>query len=171
MGTEPAVEHARLAAEGGGADRPRRDGERHPDLQDLPHAGCVCTRQHAATLSRLHIPSLSDGRCDCAQKMEQNVRLHGLTVKDVASMFQAMDADGSGGLDYEEFKNGLKAMDLVFGPKQLDALIEALDQDGTTSHPNWPPKPRPQVWSCTCLNRACWLNIQFHTLLVVLIPS
>ena len=68
--------------------------------------------------------------------MEQNVRLHGRTVKDVASMFQAMDADGSGGLDYEEFKNGLKAMDLVFGPKQLDALIEALDQDGTTSHPN-----------------------------------
>ena len=67
--------------------------------------------------------------------MEQNVRLHGRTVKDVASMFQAMDADGSGGLDYEEFKNGLKAMDLVFGPKQLDALIEALDQDGTTSHP------------------------------------
>ena len=65
--------------------------------------------------------------------MEQNVRLHGRTVKDVASMFQAMDADGSGGLDYEEFKNGLKAMDLVFGPKQLDALIEALDQDGTTN--------------------------------------
>ena len=87
---------------------------------------------------------MTDGRCDCAQKMEQNVRLHGRTVKDVASMFQAMDADGSGGLDYEEFKNGLKAMDLVFGPKQLDALIEALDQDGTTSPPN-PNLSRPLV--------------------------
>ena len=82
--------------------------------------------------------------------MEQNVRLHGRTVKDVASMFQAMDADGSGGLDYEEFKNGLKAMDLVFGPKQLDALIEALDQDGTTT--------QPQSLASTCSKQTAWLS-------------
>ena len=64
------------------------------------------------------------------RKMETNFRLHGRVINDIASMFEAMDADGSGGLDYVEFKEGLRALDIALGPKQMAALIEALDGDG-----------------------------------------
>ena len=63
-------------------------------------------------------------------KMETSFRLHGREITDVASMFEAMDADGSGGLDYAEFKEGLKALDIALGPKQMASLLEALDADG-----------------------------------------
>eukprot|EP01043_Picozoa_sp_COSAG02_P054700 COSAG02_NODE_6234_length_3707_cov_3.105044_1_plen_475_part_00 len=63
-------------------------------------------------------------------KIEQSCRMNGRTITDVESMFDAMDKDGSGGMDYAEFTQGLKALGIVFGPKQLDAVLEALDANG-----------------------------------------
>ena len=63
-------------------------------------------------------------------KMQQSCRMHGYTINDVETMFQAMDTDGSGAIDYDEFSKGLRALDVVFGPKQLAALLEALDANG-----------------------------------------
>jgi Ca2+-binding EF-hand superfamily protein len=63
-------------------------------------------------------------------KIDKSFRMSGRTITDIAGLFEAMDADGSGGLSYDEFTEGLKAMGLVFGPKQLASVIEALDADG-----------------------------------------
>eukprot|EP01043_Picozoa_sp_COSAG02_P068597 COSAG02_NODE_11447_length_1722_cov_1.818238_1_plen_343_part_10 len=63
-------------------------------------------------------------------KMDQSCRMSGRTITDVAGMFEAMDADGSGAIDYDEFTQGLKTLGIVFGPKQLGAVLEALDANG-----------------------------------------
>ena len=63
-------------------------------------------------------------------KMQQSCRMYGRTINDVETMFQAMDTDGSGAIDYDEFTKGLRALDVVFGQKQLAAVLEALDANG-----------------------------------------
>ena len=56
--------------------------------------------------------------------------LNGRVVSDAKSMFEAMDRDGSGMVDGDEFTRGMKRLGLGLNEQQVVALAHALDKDG-----------------------------------------
>ena len=100
----------------------------HPFNLTTDYADAL-TQQPSAEGRRKHESQLNALRM-LRTKIDQSCRMNGRTITDVASMFEAMDADGSGAIDYDEFIHGLKTLGIVFGPKQLGAVLEALDANG-----------------------------------------
>ena len=56
--------------------------------------------------------------------------LGGKKLKDIKSVFQAIDKDGSGDLDYDEFKVAMNRLGLGLTDEQIVQCIEVLDKDG-----------------------------------------
>jgi len=45
-------------------------------------------------------------------------------------MFEAIDRDGSGEIDIDEFEKGIRRLGLGLTPQQLEWLLETMDADG-----------------------------------------
>ena len=83
-------------------------------------------------------------------------------IEQMRNAFRNADADGSGELDAEEFRQAIKAMNCGLGDKDADALFQLADSDGSGTlgineffvnfrHDHWPrelffwSKPEPGV--------------------------
>ena len=56
-------------------------------------------------------------------------KVYGKLMRDAEHVFSILDTDGSGKLDYEEFRVALKRMGLGLSPNQVGQLIEVMDRD------------------------------------------
>ena len=59
-----------------------------------------------------------------------NRSLGGKAMKNIESVFKAIDKDGSGDLDYEEFQVAMNRLGLGLTPAQIEDCIAVLDRDG-----------------------------------------
>lgn len=62
--------------------------------------------------------------------MKSSSKLYGHVLADAKSAFEAMDRDGSGALDHDEFKDAIKLLGIGITDEQCDALICELDDNG-----------------------------------------
>ena len=62
--------------------------------------------------------------------IKSNRSLGGKAVKNIKGVFQAIDKDGSGDLDYDEFKVAMNRLGLGLTDEQIVQCIEVLDKDG-----------------------------------------
>jgi Ca2+-binding EF-hand superfamily protein len=65
------------------------------------------------------------------QVFDEKRTLYGYPVTDAASLFEAIDVDGSGILEFEELVNGLRRLQLKVGYPEIDALLGTLGRDRT----------------------------------------
>jgi Ca2+-binding EF-hand superfamily protein len=52
----------------------------------------------------------------------QKRKFYGHTITDTADIFKGIDKDGSGTIDYEEFKGGMERLDIGLSATQIDEL-------------------------------------------------
>lgn len=57
-------------------------------------------------------------------------QLYGTTLKDMADIFTAVDADGSGSIDVREFRDGIRRLGLGLTEPQIQEMVVAFDEDG-----------------------------------------
>ena len=63
------------------------------------------------------------------EKMADLLALRGISVQDFKSIFDELDTDGSGELDWNEFKNALSGLGIRLPIQKVRNLFEALDDD------------------------------------------
>merc|ERR1711988_1943776 len=63
------------------------------------------------------------------QVFTENRTLFGMTVSDASSLFDAIDVDGSGILEFDELVSGLRRLHLKVGYPEIDALLGTLGRD------------------------------------------
>ena len=51
-------------------------------------------------------------------------------MKNIEGVFKAIDKDGSGDLDHDEFQTAMDRLGLGLSPLQVEQCIEVLDKDG-----------------------------------------
>ena len=62
--------------------------------------------------------------------IKSNRSLGGKTLKSIEGVFKAIDKDGSGDLDHNEFKMAMDRLGLGLSNDQIVQCIEVLDTDG-----------------------------------------
>jgi len=62
--------------------------------------------------------------------IKNNRSLGGKALKSIESVFKAIDKDGSGDLDYDEFKMAMTRLGLGLTEEQIAQCIQVLDKDG-----------------------------------------
>jgi Ca2+-binding EF-hand superfamily protein len=63
----------------------------------------------------------------CVRKINAHVQHAGLTLPE---LFSTLDVDGSGSLDYSEFRDGMEQIGLRFENVEIAALVQHMDSDG-----------------------------------------
>jgi len=61
--------------------------------------------------------------------IKSNRSLGGKTLKSIEGVFKAIDKDGSGDLDHDEFQTAMDRLGLGLSPLQVEQCIEVLDKD------------------------------------------
>merc|ERR1712100_878147 len=65
------------------------------------------------------------------QGFEEKRTLYGVPVTDAASLFEAIDMDGSKMVEFEELISGLRKLQMKVGYPEIDALLATLGRDRT----------------------------------------
>ena len=64
------------------------------------------------------------------EAIRNNRSLGGKAMKNIEGVFKAIDKDGSGDLDHDEFQTAMDRLGLGLSPLQVEQCIEVLDKDG-----------------------------------------
>ena len=73
--------------------------------------------------------SLTQETCVSPSAIRSKRSLGGKKLKDIKSVFQAIDKDGSGDLDHQEFTLAMDRLGLGLSQDQITQCIEVLDKD------------------------------------------
>ena len=57
-------------------------------------------------------------------------KVYGTTIRDLHAVFDAIDKDGSGALDHDEFGQAMHRMGLGLSKAQVASIIQRIDSDG-----------------------------------------
>ena len=88
--------------------------------------------EYDALVQNLYLRTFSELR----QRMKNKEKLFGTTISDTKALFAAMDRDGDGTLDAQEFWQAMRELKLGLSKKQVQELIDVMDtkHDGTIDY-------------------------------------
>ena len=77
-------------------------------------------------LAQMHVQTFDVIR----MALRQNGMYNGSAMQSAYELFQAMDTDGGGSLDHDEFQNAMQQLGVELSSSQIDEAIAVIDKDG-----------------------------------------